>query len=85
MIVDTIFWVLNKIIYIIGEVIGTIIKIFPSSPFRFVKDSQFSDFISQINFFVPVYDFINVLQAWLVAIGIYYLYSVVARWLKAIE
>lgn len=56
----------------------------PDSPFAVVTQ-KFGDYLSQINFFIPVYEFVAIGQAWLVAIGIWYSYVVIARWLKAVE
>lgn len=85
MIVDSIFWVLNKIILIVGKALQLLINMLPTSPFQFLKNSEFDDFVAQINFFIPIYEFISILQMWLVAVALYYLYSVFARWVKAIE
>ena len=65
--------------------IDKLLNIFPHSPFTWISSSSFGDLIGKINYFVPVYDFITMLEAWLVAISVYYLYSIFARWLKAIE
>lgn len=85
MIVEVIFAILNKIISILGVAVSAIVNIFPASPFQYVSNSQYSDLLSKINYFVPFYDFLVVLEGYLVAVAIYYLYSVWARWLKAIE
>lgn len=82
---DFFIGLINFIILAIGTALNALVSIFPLSPFKFVVDSRFSDFIAQINFFVPIYEFVSILEMWLVAVGIYYVYSVVARWLKAIE
>lgn len=76
---------INLIILAIGTALNALVSIFPPSPFTFVADSRFSDFIAEINFFVPIYEFVSILEAWLVAVGVYYAYSIIARWLKAIE
>lgn len=80
-----IFWVLNKIIFIVGSAISFIISLLPKSPFQLVQQSQFGDFISKINFFFPIYDFLAIGQLWIIAIAGYYIYSIWARWIKAIE
>ena len=59
--------------------------IFPNSPFTIIEHSGFGDLLSQINFFVPVYEFISLMEAWLVAIALYYAVSTLARWVKTIE
>lgn len=85
MLIRAVFWIINKIISLIGVVLNSLICLFPTSPFRLTVDSQFNDFISQINYFIPVYEFIAILELWLVAVASYYIYSIWARWIKAIE
>lgn len=75
----------NKVLDLVGSALSWLVGLLPSSPFSFVANSQFSDLIAKINYFVPIYEFISILEAWIVAVAAYYLYSVVARWLKAIE
>jgi hypothetical protein len=77
--------ILQKIINAVGSALAFLVSLFPQSPFSFIDSSQFSDLISKINFFIPVYEFIVIAQSWLVAVAVYYLYSVFARWVKAIE
>lgn len=78
---------LQKLINIIGDVLKAIISILPDSPFIYITsaDSDFSDLLSKINYFIPVYEFVAIIEAWLVAVAVYYLYSVIARWSKLIE
>ena len=69
----------------IAATINLLFSFFPSSPFSFLSNSQFSDLLGQINFFIPVYEFVSITEAWLVSVALYYLYSIWARWVKAIE
>ena len=85
MFISAIFFVLNKIIEIMGALVGVLYSLLPPSPFVILDNSEFSSFISQINYFLPVYEFVAILETWLVAIFIWYLYSIFARWLKAVE
>lgn len=76
---------LNLLLGAVSKVLSIVVLLFPPSPFKFIENSQYADFISQINFFIPVYEFLVIAQAWLVAVGFYYLYSIYARWVKAID
>ena len=60
-------------------------EVLPTSPFREFLD-QFAEieYLSYLNWFVPVGDIIIVLELWLGAVSAYYLYSVVMRWVKVI-
>lgn len=72
---------LDAIVVVLNFVAG----IFPNSPFTIIEHSVFGDLLSQINFFVPVYEFISLMEAWLVAVALYYAVSTLARWVKTIE
>lgn len=76
---------LQVLINVLGTVLGGLVGLLPKSPFHFVSNSQFGDLLAKINYFVPIYEFISILELWIVAVGLYYLYSIVARWLKAID
>ena len=76
---------IQKIIDIIGVALTTITNIFPDSPFNYIDASGFGDILSKINYFVPIYTFVAIGETWLIAITLYYLGSIFARWIKAIE
>lgn len=78
---------LQKIINITGDILKLIISILPNSPFVYITspDSAFSGLLAKINYFIPIYEFVVIIQAWLVAVAVYYLYSVMARWSKLIQ
>lgn len=76
---------LQKLIDIAGTSLSFIVDLLPQSPFSLAQSSQFSDLLADINYFVPIYEFIAIGQAWLIAVAAYYLYSVFARWIKMIQ
>lgn len=80
-----IFKGLQGLIDIIALALSSLVSLLPASPFESLASSPAGDLLSKINFFIPFYDFVAILQAWVLAVGIYYLYSVFARWLKAIQ
>lgn len=60
-------------------------EVLPLSPFRdFLGQFANVPYLGYLNWFVPVKDILVVMTAWLTAIGLFYLYSVVMRWLKVI-
>lgn len=85
MLISGLFFVLNKVIELVGSVISVLYNLLPTSPFIIVENSQFAELISQINYFLPIYEFVAIMETWLVSVGIFYLYSIFARWIKAIE
>lgn len=76
---------LQLLIDAVGALLSLLVGLLPSSPFEFIADSRFGELIADINYFIPVYEFVTIIQAWLVAVGLYYLYSIWARWVKAID
>lgn len=61
-------------------------SVLPLSPFsQYI--SQFRDlpYLGWINWLLPIGPAINVLTAWLGAILVFYVYSIVMRWIKAIS
>lgn len=67
-----------------------VLALLPESPFTMALDSLVADsFISKIlamvNWFIPIYSWIAILEVWVAAVAVYYVYQVVLRWLNAIE
>ena len=64
----------------------TISKVLPSSPFQpYIKEFANLPFLNYLNWFVPVKDILIVMATYLTAVGLYYVYSIVLRWIKALE
>ena len=64
-----------------------IASILPTSPFKGVIDQLNTGglpALGWLNWFFPVSECLTVLGLWLAAIALYYLYMVVARWVKLI-
>ena len=63
-----------------------LLSLFPLSPFTPVIEELSSlPFLGYINWFLPVGDFIKMGTLWLTAIGAYYAWSVIARWVKILS
>ena len=77
--------ILNYIIKSLGSLLSVIFGILPSSPFQILNNSVIADYLPYINYFVPISEVIVILQVWVTAIGVYYIYKLVLRWIKAIE
>lgn len=69
----------------LNGLVQQIIRVLPLSPFADLID-QFSElpFLGYLNWFFPVRGCLAVMAAWLAAITAFYLYSVIARWVKLI-
>jgi hypothetical protein len=63
-----------------------LLKVLPVSPFLKFFD-YFEDLpaLGYLNWFFPVKDCLFVMAAYLVAVGVYYGFSVIMRWIRAIQ
>lgn len=75
--------IINKLLTIAETVLGWL----PESPFVEQQLLSINDSmgLSWLNWFFPVHDAITVTAAWVGAIALYYLASIMLRWVKAIE
>lgn len=78
---------LNQFLNILLKLVGQLVNILPKSPFQgFIEQLRGNlPFLGYLNFFVPVQSILVVGGAWLGAIAIYYIYSAILRWVKAID
>ena len=60
-------------------------KVLPLSPFQqYIKAFGSLPYLGYLNWFLPVASFIKIGLAWLGCIALFYLYSIVMRWVKLI-
>ena len=68
------------------KAINTVLALLPNSPFRsFIRTMEDNDILNAINWILPIADFIAILEVWLTAIAVFYVYMVILRWAKAVE
>ncbi|HBE9908586.1 TPA: hypothetical protein KNJ60_003882 [Clostridioides difficile] len=79
--------IINFIISLLANIINIILSVLPNSPFlSFSSDAKTtSEFLPYLAWFLPVKSMFITLTAWLSCMLIYYVYSVVMRWIKLIE
>lgn len=62
-----------------------LLQVLPRSPFQgVIVEFAALPWLPWLNWFVPVRAMLVVMTGWLAAISLFYLYSVVARWVKLI-
>lgn len=67
------------------RLLSNLIELLPTSPFAdFVDQFGQLPWLGVLNWFFPVGQCLVVMAAWLGAITLFYLYSVVMRWVKLI-
>lgn len=77
---------LAKLKEILDGLLSSVLAFFPLSPFTdFINTLTVLPYLGYINYFIPIGNFIKIGTVWLSAIGLYYLYSVIARWIKLIS
>lgn len=71
---------------ILDKFLSGLLSVLPLSPFTEIISSLGAmPFLGYLNWFIPIGAFLKIGSAWLAAIGLYYLYSVIARWVKLIS
>ena len=62
-----------------------LLAVLPTSPFRGWLGqfkSHFNPYLGYLNYFVPISDFVAIIGAFLAVVVVYYLYSIIMRWVK---
>ena len=68
---------------LLDKFLDVLLKLFPLSPFApYIAALGDLPFLGYLNWFVPVGTLLKIGTAWLTAIAVYYLYMVIARWIK---
>ena len=77
---------LQSVIDGLGALLSAVVGLLPSSPFQgmYVLTLD-NELLGMLAYIVPVPHILALLESWTVAVGVFYLYSVVLRWIKAIE
>lgn len=66
--------------------VQALIDFLPTSPIVFIEaNAEVKKYLGMLNWFIPIYTMIAMVEAWLVAISIYYLVVVILRWLKIVD
>ena len=70
----------------LDKLLGVLLSVLPLSPFaEIISTLDELPYLGYINWFIPIGTILKIGMAWIGAIGVYYLYSVVARWIKLIS
>lgn len=60
-------------------------SVLPTSPFaEFIDEFKNIPYLGYLNWFVPIKGILVVLTAWLAAVAMFQLYSILMRWLKVL-
>lgn len=81
--------IITQVLNFLGDTfvkfVDIVLSILPPSPFTlFLNAGVLNDYIKYINYFFPVTELIIVVEAWILCVGIFYIYQVIMRWIKLI-
>lgn len=78
---------LNQFLNVLLKLVGQLLDILPKSPFKgFIEQLKGSiPHVGWINWLIPVQSILVVGGVWLGVIAVYYIYSAILRWVKAID
>lgn len=62
-----------------------VIELLPDSPFQAISNSDVSQFMGTLNWFLPLQQIVAELELWLTCVVIFYAYQIILRWAKAIK
>lgn len=77
--------ILDGIGQAIENALEWLVNLLPDSPFRMLDNTPIQPYLKYINWVIPIDFMLDTLTLWLVAVAGYYCWSVVLRWIKAID
>lgn len=84
-IIAALIYFVNLLIKVLAYTLKTLFFFLPDSPFTSFIDSFDSSMFAPLSYVLPVHEMVAVMQAWIAAVSIYYMYTIALRWFKAIE
>lgn len=70
----------------LNSIAGAVFSFLPDSPFiPFIAVASEWKWLGWFNWLVPVGSFIKIGGVWLSAVGVYYVYQIILRWVRAVE
>ena len=85
---NALVFIINTIIWLFASVLKLVISFLPNSPFlelSRVYDVSISKYMPYLSWLLPIKSMLFILISWLGCMLIYYIYSVVMRWIKLID
>lgn len=76
---------LNGLIEILAKLGEGIVWLLPTSPFTGLQNTFGAELLGYINYYIPIREMLDVASGWLTAIALWYLYSILLRWAKAVQ
>lgn len=65
--------------------IDKVVSLFPLSPFQpYIEQFANLPYLPWLNWFFPIKEALIIMAAWLGVVGVWYAYSIIARWVKVV-
>ena len=87
-IVNVAEWLLEAWNWISDQFVNTsnsVIGLLPDSPFRLLSYTPIEPYLSVMNYFIPFDFMLSTLEAWCIAIAVWYSYKSMLKWSNAVE
>ncbi|MEM0173670.1 MAG: hypothetical protein QXI16_04090 [Sulfolobaceae archaeon] len=80
---DTLFnWITSSLDYVLSFVLAML----PDSPFQIItRNNTVIEYLGYVNYFIPMTEILGILQLWITAVGVYYVYQAILRFAKVVE
>ena len=88
-IMNLVAFVFNFIIYLVGMALNILFSFLPESPFKGVplmlERSGIVDLFGYVSYLIPIKQILSITVAWAPCIGLYFIYSIALRFVKAVD
>ena len=76
----------QTLINLASALLETLCRVLPTSPFEKMQEFVInSDFLSFVNYFLPLREIVVTCELWLVAIITFYVWMILGRWIKVLD
>jgi hypothetical protein len=76
---------LDTILGWLKSILGAVLFFLPDDPFMpFIEVMAGHELLGFLNWFIPIGTMVSIGGAWLIAIGVFYVYQAILRWVKVV-
>lgn len=77
--------IINSFLSWLKDIVVKAIDLLPDNPFTLDIPENVHTIIGYLNYFIPIGQMVTILTVWTSAILVFYVVSLLLRWIKAIE
>lgn len=86
---NAVTWLFNFILVLVGGALNLVLSLLPNSPFKgiisWVNGLGIKEYLQYLAWLIPIKIILEITVLWVSAIAVYYIYSIIMRWIKMIE